>query len=414
MTSISDQQTGARRWSRVLVVALLTALIAAAYGFGVYLFAQLVPDMRRDLSFGYDFVGTVTASGQLSFLVCALLCPWVVRRAGDAQVVIGSGLICSACLMGIGLVQDVIVTGALLIVLAGMSSAIWIPMIGIISRAVSPDYRGTALGLASAGTSYGVFVNSLLVPVFAPGGDWRTVWLLVGSGTVLVAITSTVVFFRLGLFEKIGTHDAATRSASQPHSTRRITQWVIVIWLTMFLLGLSNSPFQNYLSGYIRDELHYGVVFAAKVWGLIGFVGMFAGLLVGWLSDKIGLRLTMLLVYVSILVAALIFASGMSSTFLLAAGVLFALAFYPIFGLVPAYVSKQAADHHQAVMIFGVGNMCVGAGGMIGNYAGGLTASALGTFVWVYAGIALCSVGLMILLACLPKDASNEAPRAAL
>lgn len=390
-----------RSW---LLVVLLTALIASAYGFGVYLFAQLLPDMQRDLGFGYGFVGLTTAAGQLSFLGFSLLSPFAARWLGDTQVVLGSGAVCGGCLIGLGLVHDTLTVGVLLVILAGMSSSIWIPMIGIGARAVASEYRGTALGLISAGTSYGVFANSLLVPLLVPAGHWRMIWTLVGGATLILVLLAGASFLRLGLMRRPS--DDSPRASLPKHSAKTwsIPLWVLLIWATMFLLGLSNSPFQNYLSAYLRNELHYDVVFAAQVWGVIGIVGMFAGLAMGWLSDKTSLRFTMLLIYLCILVAAVIFALGMSAFFLLCAGVLFALGFYPIFGLVPAYVSRLVVDENRAVMIFGVGNMCVGAGGMMGNYAGGLAAGLLGSFVWIYIGIAASALLLIVLLACLPRE----------
>ena len=59
------------------VVVLLTGLVAATYGFGIYLFAQLVPDMQASLGFSFAYVGTITAAGQLGFLLCALLAAWL-------------------------------------------------------------------------------------------------------------------------------------------------------------------------------------------------------------------------------------------------------------------------------------------------------------------------------------------------
>ena len=41
------------RANGLLIVALLTAFVAACYGFGISLFAQLIPDMRVDLGFDY-------------------------------------------------------------------------------------------------------------------------------------------------------------------------------------------------------------------------------------------------------------------------------------------------------------------------------------------------------------------------
>ena len=40
----------------VVLAVVLTGLVASTYGFGVYLFANLVVDMRRDIGFEYTSV----------------------------------------------------------------------------------------------------------------------------------------------------------------------------------------------------------------------------------------------------------------------------------------------------------------------------------------------------------------------
>jgi hypothetical protein len=80
------------------------------------------------------------------------------------------------------------------------------------------------------------------------------------------------------------------------------------------------------------------------------------------------------------------------------------MAFYPIFGLIPAYVSKMASSAALAVTLFGVANIMQGVGGMLGNYCAGLLASLSGSFVAVYAVIAGVAVVLAVLTVCLPNE----------
>ncbi|MGO8462918.1 MFS transporter, partial [Rhizobium ruizarguesonis] len=49
-----------------VLVAVMIACVATCYGFGLSLFPQIIPDMRKDLGFDYAFVGTVTGLVQFS------------------------------------------------------------------------------------------------------------------------------------------------------------------------------------------------------------------------------------------------------------------------------------------------------------------------------------------------------------
>lgn len=393
------------------IVVLMTSLVAATYGFGIYLFAQLVPDMRASLGFDFAYVGVVTASGQLGFLVCALLAAWLTPKIGGGFVILGSGVVCAIALLLIPLTSNIFFIGALLTVLAGTAATVFVPMVDVITRVVDYRYRGMAMGLVSSGTSYGVFINSMLVPIYAPQGAWRTVWWLEGLLTVLIVVAVLWVFKHVGLLGKTSSSAADSETVEvAPPSLKRadvqrelIKPWVLVVWSMNFLIGFSTFPFQTYLSSYLRAELGFGVEYTAQIWAVIGFVGMFVGLAVGWLSDKIGLRSTMILVYVCMLLAALIFVTQPSGYWLMVASVLFSTAFYPIFGLIPAYVSKLAPSISVAVAIFGVANVMQGAGGMLGNYGAGLLASMSGTFTTVYTVIVIVGLVLIILTFKLPK-----------
>jgi predicted MFS family arabinose efflux permease len=389
--------------ANALIVLLLTGLVAATYGFGIYLFAQLVPDMRASLGFDIAYVGTITAAGQAGFLASALLAAWLTPRVGGGWVIFGSGAVCALALLLLPLAQSVLLIGLLLTILAGTAATVFVPMVDVIARAVPYKYRGMAMGLVSSGTSYGVFINSLLVPFYAPQGEWRTVWWIVGLITVVLVAGVFLVFKRARLLVREPEDDSD--GAPRKGVLREALQgWVYTVWSMNFLIGFSTFPFQNYLSSYLRTELHFGVEYTAQIWASIGFVGMFSGLALGALSDRIGLRGAMLMVYVCVATAAVILVVVPTGYWPMVAGVVFAVAFYPIFGLIPAYVSKMASGVALAVTIFGIANIMQGVGGMLGNYCAGLLASMSGSFVAVYGVIAGVAVVLAVLTVCLPNE----------
>ncbi len=389
--------------ANALIVLLLTGLVAATYGFGIYLFAQLVPDMRASLGFDIAYVGTITAAGQAGFLASALLAAWLTPRVGGGWMIFGSGAVCALALLLMPLAQNVVLIGLLLTVLAGTAATVFVPMVDVIARAVPYQYRGMAMGLVSSGTSYGVFINSLLVPLYASQGEWRTVWWIVGLITVVLVAGVFLVFKCARLFMR--NDESASEGAPRKGVLREALQgWVYKVWSMNFLIGFSTFPFQNYLSSYLRTELHFGVEYTAQIWASIGFVGMFSGLALGALSDRIGLRAAMLMVYVCVATAAVILVVAPTGYWPLVAGIVFAVAFYPIFGLIPAYVSKMARGAALAVTIFGIANIMQGVGGMLGNYCAGLLASLSGSFVAVYGVIAGVAVVLAVLTVCLPNE----------
>lgn len=397
----ADQQH--RSANTALITILLTAAVAATYGFGLYLFAQLVTDMRAELGFDYQVVGTITAAGQLGFLVFAVIGSWLSVRIGGGAVILASLALCGVCLVALPTTSNILVIGILLTILGGTAASVYVPMVDVVARTVSLPHRGKVLGLIASGTSYGVFVNSLLVPVFSGPGDWRGAWTAVGIGTLAAAFASMMAFRRLGLLMRVT--PAAAKPASQEtvaHAGRLVAPWVIIIWAITFLNGFSTMPFQTYLSPFLREELGLGVDFAAWVWRIIGVVGMFAGFILGWMADRAGVRAALLLAYGCFAAAAGILALSPVGYLPIAAGLLFATAFYPIFGLVSTYIANKAADG-KATAIFGIANITLGIGGMSGNYLASQLEAATDSFAWVYVAIALVAALLAILALLLPR-----------
>jgi MFS family permease len=396
----------------VAVTALLTSFVGATYGFGFYLFSQLVPDMRADLGFDYSAVGTITAAAQGGFLAFAVLGAWLAPRVGGGRVVIGSVLLCGLCLLLVPRTPNIWAIAGLLTILGGTAASVYVPMVELTARVVPFQHRGKVLGLVSSGTSYGVFLNSLVVPAFLASGNWRGVWTLVGALTMAIAIAGAVTFRRLGLLQhesirKPRRSDGVPTVDSDGWSGI-LVPWVFIVWSMTFLNGFSTLPFQNYLSPYLREELGFGVDFAARVWATIGLIGMVAGFVIGSLADRAGIRFALILSYVFVALAAIILIAMPIGVLPMVAGVLFALAFYPIFGLIPAYVSKITVGE-TVTKIFSVANVTLGVGGIVGNYAAGLLKDSTGSFVPIYAAIALAAAILTALSVMLPSESDAGA-----
>lgn len=392
------------------VVACLTAFIGACYGFGISLFAQLVPDMRAELGFGYGFVGLITAGVQLAFLAFALLSTWLAARIGGAPLALASTLLCSLALLVIGWTGNTVVLAAALLLMGGTAASVYVPMIEVVSRVVGGARRGFAMSVISSGTSYGVVLTSLIVPVYAAAGAWRSVWLLVGAATLVLVVLAALVFRAAGLLRGAATEDTAEMAGTGP-SLRQALPWVMVIWALSFLNGLATFPFQYFLSSYLREELGYTVAAAGGIWSAIGIVGIAAGLTVGWLSSRLGLLMAMRLCYLSFMVAGGLLVLVPSVPMATLAGVLFAVGFYPIFGLLPAYVS-QRLPAQAAVTVFGIGNVVQGLGGALGNGAAGALRGASGGFAGIYAAFALVALLSLLLTLRLTGEGSGRSSAA--
>jgi predicted MFS family arabinose efflux permease len=391
------------------VVLLFTGFIASTYGFGLYLFPAMVETVRIDMPFSYAAMGSITGGVQAGFMLCALLAGVMTLRFGATALILGSVAVCALALAGLAIAPNIAIAAILLTVLGGCAAAVWVPMVDVVHALIPHRHQAKALGLVSSGTSYGVFLNSFLLTDLLEPLGWRPLWGITGG---LVATLLLIGILRLRGRMPRSDHGAPAIGAapSALSRLRALPPGLSALILGMMLLnGLACIPFQTYLSPFIEREAHGSAVVAAQAWRIIGLTGMVSGFAMGALADRITVRRGLLLAYLvlagacALLVAA---TNGGQDALLTGAALAFGLSFYPIFGLVPAYIS-QTSKEGDAALLFALGNIALGMGGIIGNMLGGYLKDLTESFVPVYLimlGAALLSAVICLLL---PKQRSS-------
>ncbi|EPE96851.1 MFS transporter [Rhizobium grahamii] len=383
-----------------LLVTVMIACVATCYGFGLSLFPQIIPDMRRDLAFDYAFVGTVTGLVQLSSVASALISTWLVHRIGAARTVVGSVTLCGLCLLSIPVASNVYVLAALLMMAGSTGASTFVPMIDIASRVVKPDRRGFVMSLISSAPSYGVVINSALVAAFAGSGHWQIAWYTTGAISIALAVATCILFERAGL-----SGDPPSRNtdgfAGWPSKLRSITPWVFLIFVLGFLNGVMPFPYLTYLSPLLREERGYTVGAVSVLWATIGAVGIGAGFVLGTVASRFGSRSAMVVCYTCFVAGGVLMHIDTSVELSIIAVASFSLGFYPIYGLLPSYVAYRAGPH-VAVTVMGICTVLQGIGGTTGNFLGGLIKTSTQSFGGIYlaaALIAAIAAGISMLLA---------------
>ncbi|TFY91514.1 MFS transporter [Pseudomonas nabeulensis] len=399
-------QSNPRTLDSVMLAVVLTGFVASTYGFGVYLFANLVVDMRRDIGFDYTTVGVITGGAQIGFLLFSSVTSYISRFFDGWKISLVSTVITSLALLGLSVSDNIWLSGALLILLGGCSASVYIPLAEIVTKAFSPGNRSRVMGLISSGTSYGVFINGLLVSFLTLHGGWRSIWLTAG---LISLVLCWVAWFLLRNRAAGEGHGAPGARAAPPDSHAPwLSRSLYLTWAIAFLNGMALLPFQTYLAPFLRDELGVSVQDTGFIWTTIGAVGMASGFLVGWIADKVGARASLAMCFLSAgLAATLVFSFNSLPLFYLAA-FLFALAFYPIFGLVPSYIG-QIVPVSRLTQAFGIANVLIGLGGVCGNFLGGFSKDATGSFATVYWVVAVLLFVQCVMVFMLGKQAVSAA-----
>ena len=167
---------------RVLIAGGL-GLIAATYGLVRLAYGLFLPDVQRDLGFGADVAGAVSAGGSVLYCAGAVVGSVLAGRAARGLVAV------AALVAGIG---ALVTAGSASTPVFGTAAVVGSAGAGIASpalvRLVGDRVEGAALPRAQAvvnsGTGPGLVAAGILALVLLP--DWRTAWIAAGIATLVV------------------------------------------------------------------------------------------------------------------------------------------------------------------------------------------------------------------------------------
>jgi predicted MFS family arabinose efflux permease len=374
---------------------LLSAVIAATYGFGVYLFPVLLPEMKRSIGFDYAQAGFITAARQLANVAMALLSGFAAARFGPARIVLAATLLSAAGLACLAFAERTWLMGGVLIALNACAAATWVPMMVLIVPLIDERHQAKAIGVISSGTNYGVLLNGLMVPALLASWGWRSVWLVSAALTVVLSAMIAIVFARLGgLRQRVGARRQTTLPGHRATARQILARRYLLVYAIALLCGFAGVPFITYFSAYAHDDLHLGDMRT---------VPDRAGP-----AQRDGLRTAVVSAGVLLFCASLIAASRPNGYALGGAAIAFGFSFFPIFGLLHAYVGKTSAPALAAV-VCGICEASFGVGGAAGNVLGGLCKAASGSFAPIYWLATAASVVLVGLAALVPGVRSASA-----
>lgn len=405
---------------QVIVTLLLTAVIAATYGFGVYLFPVVLPQMKQDIGFNYAQAGYITAARQLANIAVALLSGLAAARFGAARVMLAATALSAMDLAGLAFATNTWMMGAALVSLNAFAAATWVPMMALIAPLIDERHRAKAIGVIGSGTNYGVLLNGLMVPALLASWGWRSVWLVSAALTAVLSVAIVFVFARLGHASAAEDRVTPPAQTKRPGLQRMLARHFLLVYAIALLCGFAGVPFITYFSAYSHDDLHLGLDVTAHAWALVGLVGVVSGLVLGMIADmhgtpdrngrmqRDGMRTALVSAGVMLLCASLIAALRPGAYALMVAAIALGFSFFPIFGLLHAYVGKTSAPALAAI-VCGICEAAFGVGGALGNVLGGLCKTIFGSFQPVYEMASAASI-ILVGLAFLIPNARRAMP----
>jgi predicted MFS family arabinose efflux permease len=280
---------------------------------------------------------------------------------------------------------------------------------GLVAAWFSSRRRGRAAGFIVIGSGFAIMLSGRLIPFLnrwiGPEG-WRTSWLLLAGLVTLIAFVAYGLL-RDGPEEKglapVGADDAATPVDPGPGKAEvNIYRRGIIYYLgaIYFLFGYTYVIYATFIVTTLVRERGFSESLAGNFWMVVGFLSLFSGPVFGTLSDRIGRKAGLMIVFFLQAVSYLLIATKLPGIFLY-----LSIGFYGIVAWsIPSIMAAAIGDYvgpKKAAAAIGFVTFIFGLGQISGPAVAGVLAERTGSFsgsfymAAAFAGIAIVLSGFL-------------------
>lgn len=379
-------------------------VLFSCLGLGRFSLGMLLPSMGVSLNLNYSQMGLIGTGNFVGYMISVVLAGMVARVIGArwtisiGLVIVGGSMVLISKAMGFLAVMSLyLATG----IGSGLAN---VPMMGLVSHWFSKSTRGRAAGIMLSGNGIAIVFTGLLIPgINASLGieGWRTGWLTIGVISLFVAGVASL-FLRDEPREKglmpLGEADTLiTSTRPETEERKRSNRWIMVhLGCIYSLFGATYSVYATFIVTAMVNERGFGENTAGNFWAVVGGLSIFSGPLFGWLSDRLGRKTGMVVVYTLFTISYALVAANLPNSFLYASIGIFGLAVWSI----PTIMSAAVGDYTgpvRAVKAFGFITLFFGAGQITGPAVAGFLTDMSGTFSMAFWLCAFLTAGAVVL-----------------
>ncbi|SBS30522.1 Major Facilitator Superfamily protein [Marinomonas aquimarina] len=358
-----------------------------SHGFGLFLFAALVPLMQQSIDITSWHLATIGALTQLAYLAGAMLLGVIGHRLDSGKLLLGSGLLTSALLFTMAWLSDPLIITVVLTVMAFSAAFCWGGIVEMTTCYGRLDRASTNLSISASGTAWGYSFNGLVILLVVPVFGWRSGWIAAAVFGLVVLLATLQLLKSLKRNNENANINvdllvpSSAMSSGQLFKTVFTERTAFLSCLVLFLVGLSTMTFSTWLNVFLA-QLGLPASLGGYTWSVIGITGMIAGFAVGKLADQKGHGLSLLAMFGAFAIGLVAFTYD-PAKFVLLAGIGYGLMYFPIWGVIAGWVSKQYSSK-ATMQINGIGMVTFGLGGALGNLMAGFINDATGSLINVY------------------------------
>jgi MFS family permease len=396
-----------------IIVALGFLIIFACIGLARYAYTMLLPSMQAGLHLPYDQMGYIGTGNFCGYLLSVVLAPPLVRRFKPRVVITSGLLVITLALFAISISHGFFLP-LILYFMVGMGTGFAnIPTMALISHWFRSDQRGKAAGLMIGGNGAAIVLAGILVPALnrSFGADgWRAGWLLLAIIALLVTSLAALLVRNypsdMGL-EALGKETPPSTGQTVSKERRGDGALLVRLGLLYLAFGATFMVYGTFIVTTMVREYGFSESKAGMYWSWVGFFSLFSGILFGVLSDRIGRKHGLALVFAVQTAAYLLAGLKLGGIGLLFSLVLYGSAVFAI----PAIMAAAVGDYlglSRAASAFATITIFFAAGQTVGPALAGVIAKTSGSFSNAYLMASAITATATIFALFLPKPRGDE------
>lgn len=371
-----------------LVVAAGTLCIFASLGFGRFALGMLLPAMGKSLALTYSQMGLISTSNFIGYLVAVLFCGHLSTKTGSRLLIFLALLLVAVSMLLVSR-SDSFITVAVIYTLTGMGSgASNVPMMALIAAWFSSRQRGKAAGFVVIGSGFAILLSGKLIPYLnrmSQTEGWRTSWLVLGIIVLFISLICFAVIRdtpeEMGL-QPFGSTDISRPDAGGDHiapvyeATKKDIYHLGAIY---FLFGYTYVIYATFIVTALVQERGFSETAAGNFWSTVGLLSLFSGPVFGTLSDKLGRKVGLILVFTIQMCAYLFVALSLPDKFLYLSIGCYGIVAWSIPSIMAALVGDYVGPQRTA-RVFGFITFIFALGQIAGPAVAGFLAEKYGSF----------------------------------
>ncbi len=291
-----------------VILAVGTLVVFGALGLARFGYTMVLPAMQAGLKLNNTHAGVLATVNLVGYLALSVIGGALAARYGPRIVItVGLGFAALGMLMT-GLADSFAAAAAWRTVTGIGSGASNVPVMGILAAWFVQRRSGFATGIGVTGSSIALIVLGLLVPIVLAmygSNGWRICWFVfagVTCGLALLAYSalrncpSELGLLPIGARGDKETAGVKLRPLHWGKVYRSATVWHLGLIYVAF--GFSYIIYMTFFTKYLIAEGGYTAEEAGRLFMIMGWLSLLCGVIWGTVSDILGRKTALVIVYV--------------------------------------------------------------------------------------------------------------------